>query len=345
MIKTIQKAVKPVPPKLLVDTPNLSIMLPGACNAKCEFCFWNRDQEANKFPMMNYAERLSGILDALPLQFSQVSITGGEPTISPVFDEVLEVLRERRKRFPKVVLTTNAVRLLKNENIINEVVDHINISRHHYSDTENRFIFKTNSVPSEEELADIMNGNYGADICFNCVVAPDVPSKFCERFIDWAGDFGTIAATNFRIYHESMGDCNAQKVFEKKYGSTDASTCPVCKVLRMKVRGMQVNWKYSVLEPTQHWEGIYELVMQPDARLTADWAGRLEVKPEEIQGGDVAKSNRELAEELIVLAKRLLDKDKSAKVGKGIKVSRSKFTPILKPSGGGCYSASGGGCR
>ena len=84
------KPVKP-PTALLVDTPNLSVMLPGACNAKCEFCFWNRDQQANKFPMMDFADRLAKVLDSLPSQFSQVSVTGGEPTISPVLDEVMDV--------------------------------------------------------------------------------------------------------------------------------------------------------------------------------------------------------------------------------------------------------------
>ncbi len=34
--------------KLVSPSPNLSIMLPGWCNAKCEFCFWNREQEANR---------------------------------------------------------------------------------------------------------------------------------------------------------------------------------------------------------------------------------------------------------------------------------------------------------
>ena len=330
------------PTKLLVDTPNLSIMLPGACNAKCEFCFWNRDQQANKFPMMDFADRLAKILDALPHQFSQVSVTGGEPTISPVLDEVMSVLRERKQRFPKVVLTTNAVRLLKNKDVISGVVDHINISRHHYNDIENEKIFKTKGVPNEGNLDGIISAIHRADICFNCVVPPDVSLNFCEAYIEWARHYKNIAAINFRVYHNSMEDCPAQRKMEKMYGTTDVSTCPVCKVMRMRVRGMQVNWKYSVLEPTQHWDGLYELVMQPDGRLTADWAGTLEVNPEEIEGGNVAKSNRELAEELIELAKRLLDADIPKEKGKATK---SKVTHYVESSGGGCHSPSGGGCR
>ena len=330
------------PTKLLVPTPNLSVMLPGACNAKCEFCFWNRDQEANKFPMMEFGERLASILDSLPSQFSQVSVTGGEPTISPVFDDVMKVLKDRRKRFEKVVLTTNAVRLLKKQDVIRGVVDHINISRHHHNDVKNASIFQTSSVPSGEELGNIMRVSYDADICFNCVVSPSIDARFCEAFINWSAGYGEVAAVNFRIYHNSMEDCSAQKTFEKKYGSTDVSTCPVCRVMRMKVRGMQVNWKYSVMEPTQHWDGIYELIVQPDGRLTADWGGLLDVKPEEIQGGVMGKSNRELAEELIELAKRLLDEDAPKKNKK----KTLKSPPVTSLySGGSCHSPSGGGCH
>lgn len=333
------KLVNP-PTALLVDTPNLSVMLPGACNAKCEFCFWNRDQQANKFPMMDFADRLAKVLDSLPSQFSQVSVTGGEPTISPVLDEVMDVLRERKQRFPKVVLTTNAVRLLKNKDVINGVVDHINISRHHYNDIENEKIFKTKGVPNEGQLDGIINAGWMADVCLNCVVPPDVSPKFCETYIEWARFYKKIAAINFRVYHNSMGECPAQKEMEEIYGSTDVSTCPVCRVMRMRVRGMQVNWKYSVLEPTQHWDGLYELVMQPDGRLTADWAGTLEVNPKEIRGGVVAKSNRQLAEELIELAKKLLEDDKKPK-----KKTVVEHVHRYESSGGGCHGSAGGGCR
>jgi organic radical activating enzyme len=328
--------------KLLVSTPNLSVMLPGACNAKCEFCFWNRDQDANKFPVMKFGERLAAILDALPKEFSHVSVTGGEPTISPVLEDVMEVLRKRKKRFPKVVLTTNGVRLRKQEVILSGVVKHINISRHHASDTLNENIFKTKSVPSTRELRGLIDDIQWADICFNCVVPPDVSVNFCREFIDYSKNFKNLAAVNFRIYHDSMEDCPAMEMFGRDWGFRDVSTCPVCKVARMQVGEMQVNWKYSVMEPTQHWDGIYELVVQPDGRLTADWAGLLEVKPEEIQGGVMAKSKRELAEELIELAKRLLEEDDSKKP---INKLREKPSHRVEYSGGSCHSPSGGGCH
>ena len=53
----------------------------------------------------------------------------------------------------------------------------------------------------------------------------------------------------------------------------------MCRVARQVVRNQQVNWKYSILEPTQNWNGIYELILQPNGKLTADWNGIQEVEP------------------------------------------------------------------
>ena len=80
-----------------------------------------------------------------------------------------------------------------------------------------------------------------------------------------------------------MDKCRAQKIFEAKYGSAYVASCPVCRVARQKVRDMQVNWKYSILEPTQNWNGIYELIIQPDGKLTADWEGVCSIDPAAIE--------------------------------------------------------------
>jgi molybdenum cofactor biosynthesis enzyme MoaA len=270
--------------KLVSPSPNLSLMLPGWCNAKCDFCFWEREQEANKFPQKEYANKVAEYLDSLPNSFHQISVTGGEPTISPVFDDVLKVISERKNKFNKIVLTTNGINLAGKADIISGVIDHINISRHHYDDNENAKIFKTDSCPNTEKLRNLVNYKYGnADMCFNCVIPPTVEFDFCEKMIDYAISFKKIAALNFRIFHNAMDECNAQEIFVNKYGAAYETRCPVCRVAIQRVRGQQINWKYSILEPTQNWNGIYELVMQPTGQLTADWNGVHEVKPNFIE--------------------------------------------------------------
>lgn len=28
--------------------PNVTVLLPGTCNARCDFCFWNRDADGTQ---------------------------------------------------------------------------------------------------------------------------------------------------------------------------------------------------------------------------------------------------------------------------------------------------------
>ncbi len=261
---------------LLVSDPNFSVMMPGKCNAKCDFCFWDRDNAANKSPLDKYAQTMYDYIMDLPFDFRQLSLTGGEPTISPVFLNVLskvKILKEIN-RIDKVVLTTNGVKLDRYVNEICESVDHVNISRHHYDEEENRKIYKTKSVPTSEQIKKTIPKFHkkGVDICFNCVVPPTVSVEFCEKFIEYAKKIGVVAV-NFRLYHNSMEESPTQKLFEKKYGAANIATCPVCRTASMWIDKFQVNFKYSVLEPTKHWNGIYELVMQPNGDVSSNWSG------------------------------------------------------------------------
>ena len=43
---------------------------------------------------LNFLKGLKKSLKKLPDLFNQISITGGEPTISPVFDEAMEIIRK-----------------------------------------------------------------------------------------------------------------------------------------------------------------------------------------------------------------------------------------------------------
>jgi len=127
------------------STANFSIILPGECNAKCQFCFWKRN--AAESPM--YAQGLRWYLQALGKRITQISITGGEPTISPVFNEVIEVLREFKDI--KIVLTTNGSNLHTKLSVIEGIIQHVNISRHAINDKENNDIFQS-IMPTKDSL-------------------------------------------------------------------------------------------------------------------------------------------------------------------------------------------------
>ena len=95
------------------------------------------------------------MLDGLPDCFDQLSLTGGEPTLSPYFLEVLDVVRSRRNKYKKVVLTTNGQKILDFKKEIKQTVDHINLSRHHWTEKKNAEVFKTKNVPGFKKLKEI----------------------------------------------------------------------------------------------------------------------------------------------------------------------------------------------
>jgi molybdenum cofactor biosynthesis enzyme MoaA len=111
---------------------NLSIVTPGGCNAKRKFCFWEQKETPEDY-LINLSNSL---IKAKKLHLKELSITGGEPTISPYLPQILEAVK--MYNFKKVVLTTNGVELHNVVDSMRGIVNHINISRHHYDDEINK---------------------------------------------------------------------------------------------------------------------------------------------------------------------------------------------------------------
>ena len=126
-----------------IINPNLSIVVPGGCNANCQFCFWKKNKTCN-----NYLEKMKVTLSNLPSQFYQLSLTGGEPTLSPYLEDIVNSID--RKKFKHTVLTTNGANLLEKVNILKGKIDHINISRHRYDDNINNSIFNSKMLTTEQ---------------------------------------------------------------------------------------------------------------------------------------------------------------------------------------------------
>ncbi len=80
-IKVKQAASSPIKDKVLFrQQGNVTVLLPGSCAARCEFCFWNREDGKIK-QSVDYARRLVDQLAALPRHmFPALSISGGEET-------------------------------------------------------------------------------------------------------------------------------------------------------------------------------------------------------------------------------------------------------------------------
>lgn len=257
--------------------PNFSIVLPGPCNANCKFCFWEEKPACE-----DYLDKLQTNLNSLDRKFDQVSLTGGEPTLSPFFHEVLQIAIDR---FNKVVLTTNGINLM---NVMNDVRFStydttefcVNISRHHYDEDINQKIFDTMTVPDSKEIEEIIDSLsfQGFDVNLNCVLTDELESiDEIEKMIKWAKNLG-FSSIAFRNQHGSLEASEQEQLFDDHH-VIHASSCPVCSSKIQKIKGMTVNWKSSVSEPDEEIDDdtIFELIFSPHGKLTSDWKGDHEV--------------------------------------------------------------------
>lgn len=263
-----------------IDSPNFSIVLPGPCNARCGFCFWRRDPEEAEGHV--FCQNLMEVVKKLPKQFWQVSITGGEPTLSPVLNNVLTILEESR-RFKKVVLTTNGTAL---ENQFGSahfgVVTNVNISRHSAGDQENRAVFNWSmGIPSLAELSNLNNelNRLGIESCVNCVITPALDSP--REFVSIMRNVYFTEAT-FRKPHTAKSDLSMtslERGIASRHHRVAHSECPVCRSNLYLLGGMRTWWTASIAEPTDVMvDKVYELVFHPDGKLYADWSKQIEVE-------------------------------------------------------------------
>lgn len=257
--------------------PNLSLVLPGGCTGKCKFCFWTPTKGLGNAA---YGKRLRMVLNQLPDQFAQISLTGGEPTSSLAFGCALSVIAKAQKergRFHHVVLTTNGTGLDKwlDDPYFLEVVKHVNISRHHFDPGLNADVFGSKMLGAYrltllcEQLA-----HRGIDVTFNAVITPKLLQKHIVPYIDFAKKCGASAVC-FRKAHTPTSTLKPTP-HEKQFSGrkvTHHSACPVCRSDSMIIKGIPVHWKASIFEPSNDLGEIYELIMHANGRLTSDWAG------------------------------------------------------------------------
>jgi len=252
--------------KTTIDEPNFSIVLPGPCNANCKFCFWKKEKTHK-----NYIERLKTVLDCLPSQFKQISLTGGEPTLSQYLREVVECID--KKKFPKVVLTTNGSGLLDSIQAISGKVDHVNISRHSILDEQNFTIFGTDKlIPTTSALNHLCYelNKQGIDVTLSAVL-----NKYIKKaddailFIKYAKFMGA-SQIFFRKEHGSIEPSSLEMNFRKFYKYTESS-CPACRSVRQIIQGIPVIWKTAISEPSTALDEIYEVIYHPSGKLTEDW--------------------------------------------------------------------------
>ena len=274
--------------KTFNQDPNFSIVMPGGCNAACDFCFNKQQKQKDACKKIDYILKLWDTLNVLPSQFYQISITGNEPMISPFIEDILFMCAAKKDRYTNILLTTNGTNLLEKSKVVIEGVHHINISRHHYNYAENKNIFKGSWDVTDDELEKIIDlySKNGIDVSLNCVINDDTTSDFINRYIDYAKKVGAYAV-RFRKENGTLDCTPVEEEFAKDYPVIWHGVCPVCRTDLRVIKGLKTYWKSSVLEPSDTIQDeVFELVYAVDGNIYKDWSQQ---KP--IDVGSVAPVN------------------------------------------------------
>ena len=113
----------------------ISIKINSVCNRACKFCIDKGGYSFSEIDVEKVASEANNLNE-----YQKVIITGGEPFLN--IEEVIKLLKAIRPHKKKIVLNTNGS-LLSKKNIlqINGLIDELQISIHHYDETENGKVF------------------------------------------------------------------------------------------------------------------------------------------------------------------------------------------------------------
>lgn len=269
---------------------NFSIITPGGCSSSCDFCTNPFNEKWSK----DYIKNLTTLIfnNSLNRTFNQVSVTGGEPTQSPLFKEILQLLYTDKivyqPQFEKRVLTTNGWKLGNFLEECSEVFHHINISRHGIGDESNFKVFGGNNIATDADISYYCNyfGKKGIDLNLNHVyaISNGLDMQYLFEYIKYAKSLNATKVT-FR-YDQNTNQMTPsyleQMVIEDGYEVVEEGGCPVCREACYLINGMYVTFKNSCAEPTKQLGGeLYELIYHPDGYLYKDWDKKYPYKQEQ----------------------------------------------------------------
>lgn len=324
--------------------PNFTIVTSGGCNSFCSFCTDPFKRKASP----DYLRNLENVLfSKLPDQYRSVSISGGEPTLSPDFGSILGLIK-LSNRFDKVVLTTNGTKLKELLPLVIRGVNHVNISRHAIGYDANTEVFGTHDIISDDDLtyvAGVLN-KHGIDVNLNHVYSETkiLDVAYVHDFVEYAKSVG---ATSVSFRYDQNNNTLSETYLEKLFDSwlpVKVGACSVCRNHTILISGMPVVFKASYSEPSAAIDDVYELIYHINGKLTTDWASTNEFS-------DELKATYE-HEYTTNPNKKHIPRDMGVTIPKIAPRSAKRAPIVLKPApietsaksyGGGCGGAFGGG--
>lgn len=181
----------------------IKLVIPSPCNCRCSFCYNNeysigctKEQFLNNFlQSIEYLLKEIGTKNEVSLD-----ITGGEPTLDvQLLRNVLNQLRQFhiKEKVLRVTLTTNGLHLSDLIADLQDVVDYVNISTHHFDKSQRDKIFKTYNSPTNSEYKACVDAlrviGITASTC--CVLYEPIRdfTAFMDEYIRWCKSVGFIA--------------------------------------------------------------------------------------------------------------------------------------------------------
>ena len=180
---------------------SLYIVFGYKCNADCVFCVYHsktdkeREREKECLNTLNLESLEKMLIDIANSGFyiSTVHLTGGEPTLDiKNFTRALILIRKHLGKLVEISVNTDGIHLKELGNLVEaELLNNIALSRHGLTDQENREIFKTDTIPTDEDIKQFVL-KYGQVIHLSCNLIKgciDTPEKVVE-YIEKAGELG-----------------------------------------------------------------------------------------------------------------------------------------------------------
>lgn len=282
--------------------PNFTIILPGGCSAKCDFC----TERYNVRAARGWVDRVVETLPCLPRRYKQVSISGGEPSTSKhLLDSRL--MSALKGSFSKIVLTTNAQNPARlREYLETHPPTHLNVSRHFESDQLNADVFGVR-VASNTALAELMSvcDTNGVDTNINAVYSFGGPDnsqhpRFLNQddphfkswvtgMVDYVRNIGARTLTIRQDHNRMQQLVDVRAVFDLK--PVAYKSCPVCSDTVFRMKGVEVHMKTSTAEPEKVGtrkvattvQNAFELILRPDGKVYSSWVGG---EPLDLEGTD-----------------------------------------------------------
>lgn len=305
------------------DNLNFSIFVDDYCNADCKFCVAQlRYEHKNKMYQKKHIEdrdqylaRLEQVLKIVRPLNPSVSITGGEPSVSPVIVDILKLVDQYQ--FRKRTITTNGSGLLKTvdgDALINHLVkygwNHLNISRAHFDDAINKEIMRykcEEEYCGVRELEDIIRtlGSTNLQHRLSCLLLKDGIGNLdlVKRYVD---ELRHIGVNNFifrelmdydkaAVNAEKMRYCDANKVYLNDIWEAMEQVpdfepymnllgyyyyVEIYHYFGATVASESANLNQQYAEKSKHPDTVYEMIFHNNGNLCGSWVEDEEVLDE-----------------------------------------------------------------